>query len=494
MVIKADVAPLKELECRIKGTVLLDTGAFINVIGKTFTERSGMDKHITRYKEGKGPRVKLGGTTIIVGCTGYINLDVILENKVLINDIKHRQVRLRFEVIDTQRDLIIGIEDLVRMLPIYTIRLFQSLSEVVLKDNQQSINSIEDWLTPIEKELVPEHYQLATEDIKSGDLVYPWTTKMEPAPEDEYLREEEMPSLLELHGMDLLSTFEERKEEYPKRYPETFSKSISEDMEENGKWNKMFQDEINSTAFCFKEWTGVKMEPIKLETLESIPIKHSMPSRHVNAEFKPKVKDMITYYIERGFYILKSSATVSGMVAVRKPNGTPRICSDFRWVNPHIKTRNAFIPSVRESIEKMKPFKVFAEMDWYKAYHQLPLQHDTKKLLAMITPWGCIQPNFLPEGVAPASSIMQETVDKIFHEVQDFAVTIADNIIIGANDLKDLREKTQRILEICTKANIILSIEKSNFGKKTIKFFGYLIGEGSYTIDEEKRKTVKNIV
>jgi hypothetical protein len=55
----------------------------------------------------------------------------------------------------------------------------------------------------------------------------------------------------------------------------------------------------------------------------------------------------------------------------------------------------------------------------------------------MITPWGCIQPQFLPEGVAPASAVMQETVDMLFHDVQEFTVTIADNIIIGGYDLKD---------------------------------------------------------
>ena len=118
----------------------------------------------------------------------------------------------------------------------------------------------------------------------------------------------------------------------------------------------MFKETENIKAFCFREWKGINIPPIKLETLESVPVKHTMPSRHVNSEFKPKVHEMINYYIKMGFYILKSSATVSGMVAVRKPNGSPRICSYFRWVNPHIKTRNAFIPSVRESIEKMKPF------------------------------------------------------------------------------------------------------------------------------------------
>ena len=493
MVRRAIFYTIRNKETMAHGTALLDTGAWINVMGYQFALKNKMSQCMVEYKAGEGPRVKLGGTTNIITCKGYINIKVMLDNEeVEVND-SQRTLTLRFEIIDTDRDAIIGLTDMVKLIPEYTIKLFKNLAIVHGMDDTIEINSMDEWLVPLRDALIPEQYQLPTEDIVTGDLVYPWANVMERAPEDEYLLEEDMPATIDIHGMDLLNSYIDRKKEYNKILPAALSKDITNDREESKKWKEMLESENNTKAFCFDKWTGIRMEPIKLETLSSMPERHSMPSRHINHEFKDKVQEMIMYYVRMGFYVMRSSATVSGMVAVRKPNGSPRICSDFRWVNKHLVTRNAFLPNVKLSIEKMKPYTVFGEMDYYKAYHQFPLCEETKKMLAMITPWGVAQPNFLPEGVAPASSIMQETVDKLFHEVQEFAVTIADNIIIGAHSIKDLREKTQIILNICTKANIILSIEKCSFGSNQIKFFGYLIGEGYYTIDEEKRSAAANI-
>ena len=492
LVVSATVAHLKELENKREAHILLDTGAYTNIIGEKFLKQQGLFSRMTKYEVGMGPRIRLGGTSTTIETQGYINLEVELDDRNMHLHIKDRKCRLRFEVMHTEK-IIIGITDLVTKLPVYIVRILQSYAQLVKLENRQEISAMDEWLIPLQRGLTPEHYDLPSENMQSGELVYPWKDKQVPAPEDEFITEEEMPTTININGMDLLSTLEQRVSEYGKLVPASLGPDIKADKVEEKEWREMMMTKANTEVFCFDKWKGLNIEPIRLETLNTMPIKHVMPSRHVNAEFKEKVHEMILYYVKMGFYIMRSSATVSGMVAVRKPNGSPRICSDFRWVNPHILTKNAFMPNIRHSMEKMRPFKVFAEMDWYKAYHQYPLHIDTQKLLAMITPWGCIQPQFLPEGVAPASAVMQETVDMLFHDVQEFTVTIADNIIIGGYDLKDLRMKTQKILDTCLKSNIILSIEKCNFGTKQISFFGYSIGEGRYTIDEKKRVAAANI-
>ena len=499
---------------QIKAEILMDTGAKLNVIGKRFAYNNGMQDLITMYKNAEGPIVRLGGTDKVIVAEGYINLTLVLEENDLYLEQHKRTVRVRFEVLNTQKDMIVGIDGLLSHIPQYLIKTLQKfaelkvstepenyfgqfsdmseISENTAKTNLKSICNMEKWMHTLADDISPEVYTLPQEDVTNGKLYYPWSDKQEVAPEEQILTDTY--NVWDLNGLDFLQDEEARLLHYKNTLPSTFGPEISNNKRQLEKWEKMLLSKEVQPVFVTSEWTGLKIDPIHIDTLESMPKRHTMPSRHINAEMQEKIKEMIYYYIKLGLYIMRTSATVSGLVAVRKPNGSPRICSDFRWLNTHLKAYNSFIPNVRTEMEKMKEFTYFNELDWYKAFRQIPIDEQSKELLAMVTPWGVVQPNYLPEGVGPASAIMQDIVTKIFAPVFAFSVCIADNIIIGGHDLDDLYNKTSKVLELARQYNVILSIDKSNFGVRCVKFFGYQIKENCYTIDDNKRTAVKDLI
>ena len=47
------------------------------------------------------------------------------------------------------------------------------------------------------------------------------------------------------------------------------------------------------------------------------------------------------------------------------------------------------------------------EIDLTNAFHQIRIGDETSAKLSIQTPWGQVQPKFMPEGVAPASIYLQ---------------------------------------------------------------------------------------
>ena len=111
------------------------------------------------------------------------------------------------------------------------------------------------------------------------------------------------------------------------------------------------------------------------------------------------------------------------------------------------------------------------------SFHQIPIDQDSSDLLSVSTPWGLYRPKFLPEGVGPASGILQAIVRKVFAEFEEWIIVIFDNFLILASDYHDAVAKLQLLLQQCHKHRLVL--KKSWIGTNVVTFFGYEVRPGS---------------
>ena len=99
---------------------------------------------------------------------------------------------------------------------------------------------------------------------------------------------------------------------------------------------------------------------------------------------------------------------------------------------------------MQEELAKIRQFKYFCDFDLTNAFHQFKLDDATSELLSIMTIEGPIRPRFMPEGISPASSILQNHVRAIFHEFKDDSLIMFDNLTIGAHTLDELFAKQQK--------------------------------------------------
>eukprot|EP01034_Spumella_vulgaris_P043724 gene43724-54330_t len=127
------------------------------------------------------------------------------------------------------------------------------------------------------------------------------------------------------------------------------------------------------------------------------------------------------------------------------------------------------------------------------SFHQFRLGPKTAARLSIVTPWGQFQPRFMPEGVGPASHILQSTVTAIFADFEDWTIVLFDNFLILAHDYDDAYSKLVIFLNRCVERNIFLKFSKSYLGVTRVNFFGYVCEHNSYWLSEERTQCILDI-
>ena len=159
-------------------------------------------------------------------------------------------------------------------------------------------------------------------------------------------------------------------------------------------------------------------------------------------------------------------------------------------MNQNIVAGNYYIPHVQHELERAAGFEYFIDLDLTNAFHQIALGKSTSEKLSVATPFGLKRPIYMPEGITPASGILQRTVMNIFSDFADWTIALFDNLLILCNGMDDGLVKLQKIIDRCYERNVVLKFSKSWIGFEEVKFFGYRVVSGRYKLEEDRKQAV----
>ena len=68
------------------------------------------------------------------------------------------------------------------------------------------------------------------------------------------------------------------------------------------------------------------------------------------------------------------------MVMVRKPDGSARICIDFKKINATTTPLPFYMPRVEEVLEQVGKSRVISKLDLSKGYYQVPTKENLQEM------------------------------------------------------------------------------------------------------------------
>ena len=331
----------------------------------------------------------------------------------------------------------------------------------------------------------PDKFDLL--ELISGDIIYPWSKPVdEPAPEEDIIP---LPCAFThaLHylGMPWEQAFTE--------YRDSFTSQINPDMLKACPQLTDLLLSVGQKVFLPKNWTGINgFDPIELKFTEEMPKVLKPPYRSVNKKLLEAAKE--EYDRLRTYHYVDSASPICSPLVIAPKATKPfiRFAVDCQ-VNKYIVTQHTPIPQPQKEIAKAAGFKVFIDVDMRNSFHQFRLAEYTSNVLSVQTPWGQVRPLFMPEGITPASAILQKAVMSIFSDMDEYTIVIFDNILICAHDYDDAYRKFAKFLDRCVQRNVILKFSKTFIGNDYALFFGYRICNGSWSITEERIKSIADI-
>lgn len=117
-------------------------------------------------------------------------------------------------------------------------------------------------------------------------------------------------------------------------------------------------------------------------------------------------------------------------VMVPKPDGSMRVCIDFRKVNEILRFYAHSMPVVPGLLEKLGKAKCLSKLDLMKGYWQIPLAHASWENTAFATPQGLFHFTFMPFGLHGTAAIFQRLMDQVLAYA---AACIHDVIIFSSS-------------------------------------------------------------
>ncbi|XP_037521061.1 uncharacterized protein LOC119397715 [Rhipicephalus sanguineus] len=167
----------------------------------------------------------------------------------------------------------------------------------------------------------------------------------------------------------------------------------------------------------------------------------------------------------------------SPVIAVRKPDGTHRLCIDFRRLNEVLVDDAEPIPRSDELLATVGTRRFFSKLDFAKGYWQVPLTPEARPKTAFATESGHYQFRYMPFGIKTAPAVFTKLMRRVLSSVPDVAYYYDDVLIASATwgeHCRTLREVFLRIGE----AGLTVKPAKCEIGMHQISFLGHQIGAG----------------
>ena len=176
----------------------------------------------------------------------------------------------------------------------------------------------------------------------------------------------------------------------------------------------------------------------------------------------------------------------SNVVLTPKKDGeSVRASLDMTDANKYImRTRHA-IPTLRELETKLNGAKYFSHLDMNDGYMQLELAEESRKLTTFYTHRGLKRFKRLHFGVNSAAEIFNEEVRKIVQHEPN-AISIYDDILVFGPTQEEHDKALRHVLELWRQHSLTLSIKKSRFNLRSVKFFGKVFSEKGISPDPDK--------
>ena len=143
------------------------------------------------------------------------------------------------------------------------------------------------------------------------------------------------------------------------------------------------------------------------------------------------LREEVQYLLDNDFIEPSQSEWSSPCILVPKPDGTFRMCTDYRKVNSVTKTDTFPIPRIDDCIDNIGHAKYVTKFDLLKGFWQIPLTDRAKEISAFVTPDGLYQYKVMPFGMKNSPATFQRLVNSLISNLDGCKAYIDDAIIFS---------------------------------------------------------------
>ena len=266
------------------------------------------------------------------------------------------------------------------------------------------------------------------------------------------------PSPAKLNNSDILNNLDQKLSHLDQTQKEELTQLIHE-------YEHLFPDIPTRTDKIYHDVVIEDSKPIKQHPYRMSPSKQQY------------LREEVKYLLENDFIEPSQSNYSSPCILVPKPDGTYRMCTDYRKVNTVTKTDSFPIPRIDDCIDKVGNAKYVTKFDLLKGFWQVPLTDRAKEISAFVTPDGLYQYKVMPFGMKNSPATFQRLVNIVISGL-DSCDAYIDDAIIHSKTFQEHLQNIRAFFDRLTDAKLTINLAKSEFCHATVTFLGHVVGQG----------------
>ena len=164
-----------------------------------------------------------------------------------------------------------------------------------------------------------------------------------------------------------------------------------------------------------------------------------------------------------------SSPWSSPLHIVPKPSGGWRHCGDYRRLNTVTVDDRYPVPRLQDFTATQTGKTIFSEINFVRAYHQVPVTPNGIPKTAVVTPFGLYKFQRMPFGFKNAAQAFQQLMDNVWQSLTRVFVYFDDILVVSVDTnrhLTDLTELSGRLED----HNLAIKRTKCVLGVSSIEF------------------------
>jgi len=156
---------------------------------------------------------------------------------------------------------------------------------------------------------------------------------------------------------------------------------------------------------------------------------------------------------------------------VPKPDGSLRLCVDYRNLNELTILNKYPLPLVDELRDRVAGAKVFTRLDLKDGYHLIRMSKGDEHKTAFRRRYGQYKYKVMPFQLVNAPATFQTMMNKILREFLDHRVVVyLDDILIYSENMNDHIKRVLKVLDRLEQHDLAVSLKKSVFHQGEVEF------------------------
>ena len=238
------------------------------------------------------------------------------------------------------------------------------------------------------------------------------------------------------------------------------------------------------------ELGALKGAPVHINVENKTPCR--TPQYRYPENAKQIISNMLGEMQDKGIIEPSNAAWLSPIVLVNKPNGSKRMCLDFRRVNQHLAADIHPLPRLDDLVNTASGHKFYATLDLKDAYFQITLDEESRDLTTFSDGVTLYRFCRLPFGLSCAPAIFTRKIVEILTPLlkKGWMRNYLDDLILFANTYEELVERLEQTFQLLEGCGIKLNLDKCELVKTKVKFLGHIVSESGSQPDPKNVQAI----